>query len=147
MTGHLPNPTANPQAHGAVLADIQKRWNAAASTWDIKALVEIYSADAMFFGLLPQLFVGRSEIEDYFRSYQDVLDSVTLTLVEEHTRTLSQDVFAAQGFADVLNKRQDSTVALSKIRFSFVLTNASDTWQISLHHFSKVPQHDASEPA
>lgn len=42
--------------HKAALDQIQNRWNAASDTWNIKALAQIYTHDALFFGLLPKLF-------------------------------------------------------------------------------------------
>ena len=128
----------NSQMHGAVLAEIQKRWNVAASTWDIKALSQIYSRDALFFGLLPNLYIGRAEIEKYFGSYLEVLNSVTLTLLEQNTRALGPSVFAAQGFGEIFNRRHDGSITTGKVRSSFVIVNVDGVWEISLHHFSEV---------
>ena len=74
------------QMHDEILDQIQKRWNDAAATWDIKALAQIYTPDAVFFGLLPRLYVGRSEVEEYFGSYRDVLEGVSLNLVRQNIR-------------------------------------------------------------
>src|SRR5690606_2436805 len=110
--------------------------NAAASTWDIKALSDIYCEDALFFGLLPALYKGRSEIEMYFGSYQDNLDSVSLNLVEQHIRSLAPGIFLAQGFGDILNRHRNGASTERKVRSSFVIKYVEGIWKISLHHFS-----------
>jgi uncharacterized protein (TIGR02246 family) len=126
------------QVHGPALAEIQDRWNAAASTWDIKALSQLYSEDALFFGLRPKFYVGRDAIEEYFSSYRDVLKSVRLKFFEERTRSIGKGIFAAQGFGDILNQRQDGTTIANTVRFSFVIVETEGSWQILLHHFSDV---------
>ncbi|MET3616176.1 uncharacterized protein (TIGR02246 family) [Rhizobium aquaticum] len=122
--------------HEAALNRIEQRWNEASDKWDIKALARIYSSDALFFGLLPRLYIGRSEIEEYFGSYQITLKRVRLTLVDQKTRPLSETAFAAQGFGDIINYYHDGSVVKNRVRTSFVIENGAGDWQISLHHFS-----------
>ncbi|TSE13419.1 SgcJ/EcaC family oxidoreductase [Mesorhizobium intechi] len=124
--------------HDTILDNIQTRWNAAAATWDPKALARIYTKDAVFFGLLPRLYVGRSEIEEYFGSYRLILEKVELTLVDQNTRPMGPDVFAAQGFGNILNYNFDGTVIKNVVRSSFVIVSKSNEWQIALHHFSEL---------
>lgn len=143
MNRDIPHTDIDLQTIGVVLAEIQNRWNAAASTWDVEALSRIYGQDALFFGLLPRLYVGRGEIEEYFGSYRDVLEGVSLTLIEQNARMLGPGIVIAQGFAEILNRRRNGTVAESRIRSSFVIVKVDNVWQISLHHFSEVPGYRA----
>ncbi|MET3616355.1 hypothetical protein ABID16_004704 [Rhizobium aquaticum] len=124
--------------HKAALDRIQQRWNEASETWNIKSLSQIYTHDALFFGLLPKLYIGRSEIEDYFATYQITLKRVTLALVDQNLRPLSGDAFAAQGFGDIVNYYRDGSVIKNRVRSSFVIVNSAGEWQISLHHFSEL---------
>ena len=126
----------NSQMHRTILDQIQNRWNQAASTWDVKALAQIYTPDALFFGLLPKLYIGRVQIEEYFGSYQIVLESVTLDLVDQNTRPLGSGAFSAQGFGRILNRYRDGSVVPNTVRSSFVVVQTADRWEISLHHFS-----------
>jgi uncharacterized protein (TIGR02246 family) len=124
--------------HLEILDNIQTRWNAAASAWDPKALAQIYTNDAMFFGLRPRLYIGRSEIEEYFASYRSTLKKVVLTLVDQNTRQTGSDVFAAQGFGNILNHDFNGTVTRNVVRSSFVIVGKGEEWQIALHHFSEL---------
>jgi ketosteroid isomerase-like protein len=123
-------------AHRAVLDEIQSRWNGAASTWDTKGLASIYSEDALFFGLLPRLYVGRAQIEEYFGTYEGTLESVSLTLVEQNTRALAPGVFSAQGFGDIVNRHYDGKIVPRRVRSSFVIAERGGQSEILLHHFS-----------
>lgn len=122
--------------HHEILHQIQQRWNDAAATWDIKALAQIYTPDAVFFGLLPRLYVGRSEVEEYFGSYRDVLEGVSLNLVHQNIRFLDKKVMLAQGFGDIVNRHLDGSVVHNTVRSSLVLVEHVSEWHIALHHFS-----------
>lgn len=122
--------------HDEILYQIQQRWNDAAATWDIKALAQIYTPDAVFFGLLPRLYVGRSEVEEYFGSYRDVLEGVSLNLVRQNIRSLDRKIMLAQGFGDIANRHLDGTVIHNTVRSSLVIVEDGPEWHIALHHFS-----------
>lgn len=120
--------------------EIEASWNAAASEWDAKALTRLYTENALFFGLLPKLYVGRPEIETYFLNYKHTLRRVTLDLVDQELRPLSGDAFAAQGFGNLLNYSLDGELLPNRVRTSLVIVKVASEWQISLHHFSHIPQ-------
>ncbi len=124
--------------HDIILNKIQQRWNDAAATWDSKALARIYTDDAVFFGLLPRLYVGRSEVEEYFRSYEGVLQGVTLSLVDQNVRFLGEGLFIAQGFGNIVNHHLDGTIVHNRVRTSFVVVETEGGWLIALHHFSSL---------
>lgn len=124
--------------HKAALDQIQQRWNEASAPWDKRLLSQIYTQDALFFGLLPRLYVGRSEIEEYFGSYQLILEKVNLTLVDQNTRSLSRGLFAAQGFGEIVNYYRDGSVVKNRVRTSLIVVRTNGDWQIYLHHFSEL---------
>ncbi|MBB3388238.1 uncharacterized protein (TIGR02246 family) [Rhizobium sp. BK275] len=124
--------------HDKILTEIEQRWNDAAETWDSKALARIYTSDAVFFGLLPRLYVGRSEVEEYFGSYEAVLQGVTLSLIDQNIRSMSEGLFIAQGFGDIVNRHLDGKIVHNRVRSSFVVVETEGEWLIALHHFSTV---------
>lgn len=124
--------------HQNVLSHIQERWNLAAATWNIKELAQIYTSDAVFFGLLPKLYVGRAEIEEYFASYKLILERVTLELVDQRMRPLGPHAFSAQGYGRIVNHYRDGSTIPNTVRSSFVFVEMHDGWEISLHHFSNL---------
>lgn len=126
------------QMHDIILNQIEQRWNDAAATWDSRALSRIYTDDAVFFGLLPRLYVGRLNVEAYFRSYEGVLQGVTLSLIDQQIRSLEEGLFIAQGFGNIVNRHMDGTIVHNRVRTSFVVTETESAWLIALHHFSNV---------
>jgi uncharacterized protein (TIGR02246 family) len=124
--------------HDIILNEIQQRWNDAAAIWDSKALARIYTSDAVFFGLLPRHYMGRAQVEEYFRSYEGVLQAVTLSLVDQNIRSLSEGLFIAQGFGNIVNRHLDGKIVHNRVRASFVVKKIECEWLIALHHFSNV---------
>lgn len=123
----------------SVTNEVESRWNAAASPWNSAALADLYNDDALFFGLLPEFFVGRRAIEAYFSYYVGLYSGVTLSLVDQEIREISPTIVAAQGFGDIRNTRCDGLVVASRVRTSLVMTRSARGWGISLHHFSHIP--------
>lgn len=123
----------------SVTNDVETRWNAAASPWDAAALADIYNDDALFFGLLPEFFVGRRAIEAYFSHYVGLYSGVSLSLVDQEIREISPSIVAAQGFGEIRNTHCDGLVVSSRVRTSLVMTRSATGWGISLHHFSHIP--------
>ncbi|WP_421697354.1 YybH family protein [Ancylobacter sp.] len=130
----------------SVTKEVESRWNAAASPWDAVALAGLYNDDALFFGLLPEFFVGRSAIEAYFSYYVGLYSGVTLSLVDQEVREISPTIIAAQGFGDIRNTRCDGLVVASRVRTSLVMTRSAQGWGISLHHFSHIPASFPKKP-
>jgi uncharacterized protein (TIGR02246 family) len=69
-----------------VIKDVERRWNAAASTWDIDAFAAIYTGDALMFGGRADHSVGNEGVHAYFASYVGVLTSAEVTLTLQHIR-------------------------------------------------------------
>ncbi|NIE67190.1 SgcJ/EcaC family oxidoreductase [Burkholderia sp. Ax-1719] len=124
-----------------ILAEIQAAWNAAASTWNPDAFAALYTEDALFFGGRPDHCVGGAAIHAYFASYQDVLESATLDLVDQHFLWLADDCFLAQGFGDfafVLEGGKRTSRA--RMRTTLVIAQHASVWKIRQHHFSVPPE-------
>lgn len=122
-----------------VLASVEARWNAAGSRWDAPALADIYTEDAVFFGGRPGHFTGRDAIRGYFASYEGVIVSGVMELVEPVILPLADDLFLAQGHADFSFVLAGAQRTRSVLRATLVLARRSGHWLILQHHFSPTP--------
>jgi uncharacterized protein (TIGR02246 family) len=124
----------------SALAVIQALWNASARDWNAEALTSVYMEDALFFGGRPGHSVGARAIHDYFASYEGLIESATLELVEQHFITLADDCFLAQGFGDFLFMLSDGRESRSRLRTTLLIARHRGEWKIRQHHFSASPE-------
>lgn len=127
----------NPQK---TLAEMQNAWNLAAKVWNPKALAELYADNAMFYGGRSGHSVGVAAIQAYFASYDGIIQSAVLDLIEQEVVQISPESFVYQGlgaFSFVLvGGRQTQSV----LRTTLVLSQLNGHWKIQLHHFSVTPE-------
>ena len=76
---------------------MQNSWNAAAKVWNPKALAALYADDALFYGGRPGHSVGAAEIQAYFASYDGIIQSAVLDLIDQELVQISPESFMAQG--------------------------------------------------
>lgn len=122
------------------LDDIALRWNMAASPWCAEALAAIYSADALFFGGRPGHSVGVKAIYTYFNSYEGVIVSGNMDLLEQQLRCLSPSCVLSQGFVEFSFQLANGLATQSRLRTTLVLVRCERGWQIAQHHFSITPE-------
>jgi uncharacterized protein (TIGR02246 family) len=132
------NPTT--EAACAALAIVQAAWNAAARHWDPQALAAVYTDDALFFGGRPGHAVGAGAIREYFASYDGVIESATLELVDQQFIPLSDDCFLAQGFGEFAFELSGNQQSRSRLRTTLVIARQHGEWRIRQHHFSATPE-------
>jgi ketosteroid isomerase-like protein len=120
------------------LESVQAAWNHAARHWNPTALAEIYTEDALFFGGRPGHTVGASAIRDYFASYEGVIESATMELVEQHLVELAPRCFLAQGFVDFVFSLTGQRITRSTLRSTLIIV-LQDPPKIRQHHFSASP--------
>ena len=122
------------------LAEMQNAWNLAAKVWNPKALATLYADNALFYGGRSGHSVGVAAIQAYFASYDGIIKSAVLDLIEQELVETSPDTFVAQGlgaFSFVLaGGRQTQSV----LRTTLVLSKLNGEWKIQLHHFSVTPE-------
>ncbi|RZL87687.1 MAG: SgcJ/EcaC family oxidoreductase [Variovorax sp.] len=123
----------------AVLGDIQRRWTAAASPWNANALAAVYAEDALFFGGRPGHSVGRGAILEYFASYEGVIESGTLELVDQQVVELAPRCLLAQGYGEFAFVLAGARETRSLLRTTLVLRLQQGRWEILQHHFSASP--------
>jgi uncharacterized protein (TIGR02246 family) len=138
-------PLASDQGHQdtipgpEALAAVQEAWNGAARRWDPVALAAVYTPDALFFGGRPGHAVGACAIRDYFASYDGIIESGSMELMDQHIMAIAPTCLLAQGYADfsfVLSGGR-STKALLRTTLLIVLQDGQ--WKICQHHFSPTP--------
>lgn len=123
----------------AAIDAVECAWNAAAKSWDPAALVACYTEDAMLFGGRPGHAVGEAALRDYFGSYDGVIFSGTLSLVDQELRLIAPDVVLAQGFIDFAFVLAGNQTTRSHLRTTLVVLQHAGQWRIAQHHFSAVP--------
>ena len=122
------------------LDEMQNAWNLAAKVWNPKALANLYADNALFYGGRPGHSVGASAIQAYFASYDGIIQSAVLDLVEQQLVQISPESFTAQGFGAfsfVLNGGRNTK---SVLRTTLILSKLNGHWKIQLHHFSVTPE-------
>jgi uncharacterized protein (TIGR02246 family) len=130
----------NIDAARSALAVIQASWNVSARDWNAEALTAVYTEDALFFGGRPGHSVGARAIYDYFASYEGVIESAKLELVEQHFITLADDCFLAQGFGEFRFMLSEDRESRSRLRTTLLIAQQRGEWKIRQHHFSASPE-------
>ncbi len=133
-------PTHSAESAQAALAEVQRAWNAAASHWNIDAFVGLYDEKSVLFGGRQVAAVGSKGIREYFASYDDVLRSVSLVLVEQNVFEVAPSVIVAQGFGKFHFVRVDGSTSRTVLRTSWCIVKHATHWKILQHHFSAIPE-------
>jgi len=123
------------------LVQIARLWTTAATPLKPGEIAALYTQDAVFFGGLPEHYVGREQVETYFNFYKDILASIELSF-SDGVASCTDSMLLYQGFADFRFGLVDGRTTFNRLRATLILERVSDTWQIKLHHFSPPP----SEP-
>lgn len=123
----------------AVLEALAARWSRASSTWDVAALTDLYTDDALLFGGRAGLAAGRAAIGAYFDSYRGVIRAATLALVEQHVLAIDEACFFAQGFAEFGFALGTGAQTHSRLRSSLLVVREGGG-RIRAHHFSPIPE-------
>ena len=127
-------------AAGDAIKEVERRWNAAASTWDVDGLAAIYTDDALMYGGRTTHSVGNDGVRAYFASYVGMLAAAKVTLVSQEIRQLGPGTILAQGYGAFDLTLADGRRSQTTLRTTWVLVNQSGTWKILQHHFSAIPE-------
>ena len=122
-----------------ILGEMQNSWNAAAKVWNPGALASLYADNALFYGGRPGHSVGAREIQAYFASYDGIIESAVLDLVEQQLVQISPESFTAQGFGAFAFVLSGGRKTQSVLRTTLILSKLNGQWKIQLHHFSVTP--------
>jgi hypothetical protein len=123
-----------------ILNNMQDAWNAAAKVWNPNTLAQLYAENALFYGGRPGHSIGATEIQKYFASYQGLIESAVLDLIEQELVQTGSDCFIAQGFGSFAFMLSGGRATKSVMRTTLVLKQIGGIWKIQLHHFSVTPE-------
>jgi len=122
------------------LDEMQHAWNLAAKVWNPKALASLYADNALFYGGRSGHSVGAAAIQAYFSSYDGIIQSAVLDLIEQELVQISPESFVSQGFGAFSFVLADGRKTQSVLRTTLVLSRLNGKWKIQLHHFSVTPE-------
>lgn len=121
------------------LADMQNAWNLGAKVWNPKALATLYADNALFYGGRSGHSVGVAAIQAYFASYDGIIKSAVLDLIEQELVQISSESFVSQGLGAFSFVLEGGRQTQSVLRTTLVLSQLNGQWKIQLHHFSVTP--------
>ena len=122
------------------LDEMQNAWNLAAKIWNPKKLANLYADDALFYGGRAGHSVGVAAIQTYFASYEGIIQSAALNLIEQELIQISPENFVSQGLGAFSFVLEDGRHTQSVLRTTLVLSKLNGQWKIQLHHFSVTPE-------
>lgn len=122
------------------LTEMQNAWNLAAKVWNPRALAKLYADDALFYGGRSGHSVGVAAIEAYFASYDGIIQSAKLDLIEQEFVQISPDSFVAQGLGAFAFVLEGGRRTQSVLRTTLVLSKLNGQVKIQVHHFSVTPE-------
>ena len=125
---------AEPPADANALLE---RWITAFNAHDLEAVAQLYTSDAVFFGVLSsKLSAGRESIRDNLNGAPETGASVSI--IVRSLVTLSDTAVMAVGFYQ-FDLQEGETRVPRLARFTFVIAKHGDEWLIAHHHSSLVP--------
>lgn len=116
---------------------IADRWTRAATPLKPQELAALYAPDALFFGGVPDHYVGRERIAEYFSFYLGKVAAMTIAFRDHHGA--EADVVVSQGFVDFTFLLPDGRTTYASLRGTLVLAPKGKGWEILVHHFSPPP--------
>jgi hypothetical protein len=119
---------------------MQQAWNSAAKVWNPKALASLYADNALFYGGRSGHSVGAAAVQAYFASYDGIIQSAVLDLIEQELVETSPETFVSQGFGAFSFVLAGGRQTQSVLRTTLVLSKLNGQWKIQLHHFSVTPE-------
>jgi uncharacterized protein (TIGR02246 family) len=122
------------------LDEMQNAWNRAAKVWNPEALARLYADDALFYGGRSGHSVGVAAIQAYFASYDGIIQSAVLDLIEQELVQISPESFVSQGLGAFSFVLSGGRKTQSVLRTTLVLSQINGRWKIQLHHFSVTPE-------
>ena len=106
-----------------------EKWISAFNSHDLDAHMELYLEDAVLFGAVDELKVGREAIRQYFGARAPRARVVSYPL--PMSKLLSPDIAITAGHVDFADGDQ-----INPYRMTWVLMKRDGNWRIAQHHGS-----------
>lgn len=118
----------------AIVERTERNWRECGLRNDVEGLLNLYAEDALFFGSLPHMFVGRLGIAEYFANVP-LGAARSITFFGREVRMLGDDVIAASSYVFFDLELEDGPVRW-RFGMSWTLERHQGAWKIASHHAS-----------
>ncbi|WP_328393877.1 SDR family NAD(P)-dependent oxidoreductase [Nocardia sp. NBC_00416] len=116
-----------------IVAEVLGAWQQAFNDRGTTDIASLFTEDAHFQGIDPDLRVGPTEISAY---YDNVADGTTVTARVERAIRLGEDTVSGFAAAEFTS----STGELRQLRLSLVIQHVEDGWRIRQYHAAPAPE-------
>jgi uncharacterized protein (TIGR02246 family) len=124
----------NSASAAPVVERIEALWSDASLKGDVDSILALYTEDALFFGSLPRLFVGRQGIREYFDSVP-LSAARGITFFDRQVRILNDDAIATASYV-YFDLELKGELVRWRFGISWTLINHRRDWKIASHHAS-----------
>jgi uncharacterized protein (TIGR02246 family) len=116
-----------------IVAQMQRRWADAFARADAKALAALYMDDALFFGSMPDLYLGASGVRRYFETLPKGYENAAFA--DTQAVEIGAALIVAAGFVTFTGERNRERFSFL-YRMSWTLVRTGGDWRIASHHAS-----------
>jgi len=117
-----------------ILETIEREWNRCVGSGDWNEISKLYTVDALFFGSLPRMYCGHSEISEYFAHVPKGYMREAI-FSDRRVVRLNDDVIISAAY--VTFRLDNAGLAEERLfRITFVVVRTPDGWKIAQHHAS-----------
>lgn len=129
-------------AQGKSAPETVTSWVEAYASQDGARIASMYIEDASVWGTASKApTVGRVAIASYFGQRREGVVSTSVTIDEQETKTLAENVALIFGRYTFRQKRSDGSEGSLPARFSFIIAMGSDgLWRIAHHNSAPLPK-------
>jgi uncharacterized protein (TIGR02246 family) len=124
----------NLSAATELAADIEKRWSDFSLAGDIDGLLPMFTEDVVFFGSLPQMFLGREGVRKYLSSVS-MSAARAVTFFDRQVRVLTPDVFTTSSLV-FFDLELEGKMVRWRFGITWTVIRREGDWKIALHHAS-----------
>lgn len=115
-----------------IVSGIMKKWAAAFTRLDAKALASLYSKNAFFFGSNPNLYRGHDGVQAYFEGLPR-WSSPLVQFTDVNTINATPDVINVAGIATFIVEAGADPLT---VKITWVIVREDGDWKIASHHVS-----------
>jgi uncharacterized protein (TIGR02246 family) len=115
-----------------IVSGIIKKWAAAFSKLDAKALASLYSKNAFFFGSNPNLYRGNDGVQAYFEGLPR-WQSPSVQFIDVKTVQAAYDLINVAGTANFVVEENAEPLV---VKITWVIVREDGDWKIVSHHVS-----------